>query len=111
VDELAQRLGPLAAELDAHAHVRTQRLPRPVVMVRLIAVEPAPAETDTLATPDEAWWERVRWPDDAPLPVNGELVTLDAPGGEPDLAPRIEVLSARPTFEPGWIEVELRRGA
>ena len=120
--ELEARLRPLAGELDARADVRRERMPNPALMVRLVALEPEAADGDGIA-PDtsdttgtepadgDTWWQRVRWPDDAPLPVAGDLVSLVEPRGDPDREPQREIVSARPTFEPGWIEVELRRGS
>ena len=109
--ELAARLGPLAAEMDAEAEVRSERMPNPALMIRLVAPveagEPVPGpdgDTDT-------WWQRIRWPDDALMPAAGEFVSLDSRAGGSDRGPQREVVSARPTFEPGWIEVELRRGS
>ena len=111
-DELADRLRPLAAEMDAEPEVRSERMPKPAVMIRLVAQLEAGDASETDLRPDaETWWQRIRWPDDALMPAAGELVTLDAGRGDAGDALQREVVSARPTFEPGWIEVELRRGS
>ena len=113
--ELAARLRPLAAEMDADAEVRSERMPSPVVMIRLVAhveAEAPPAEPDVdTDSHADTWWQRIRWPDDALMPAAGELVSLDGGTGASERGPRREVVSVRPTFEPGWIEVELRRGS
>jgi hypothetical protein len=104
--ELAARLQPLTAELEAWAEIRSERMPNPAMMVRLMARERAATNEA-----DETWWQRMRWPDEAPLPVAGQLISLIEPDDDPERAPQREVVAVRPTFEPGWIEVELRRGS
>ena len=110
--ELAARLRPLAAEMDAEPEVRSEGLPNPAVLIRLVAhVETAESPAMGPDAEDETWWQRIRWPDDALLPTAGELVTLDTGRNGAARGPQRAVVSARPTFEPGWIEVELRRGS
>lgn len=54
------------------------------------------------------WWERIRWPDDAPMPQAGARLSLRQAGREHDNVREAIVVYARPVFEPGWIDVELR---
>jgi hypothetical protein len=52
-------------------------------------------------------WERVRWPDDEPLPaVGGEIAIARLTNGR-EVARNFLVVEARPDFEPGWVQVEV----
>ena len=58
---------------------------------------------------DGVTWERIRWPDDEPLPPPGHELKL-ADGVDGRSAMRVvRVVAARPDFEPGWIGVEVVR--
>ncbi len=80
-------------------------VPRPVVPV----METRPSDPEIAEPFDGVTWERIRWPDDEPLPSPGhELNLADGVDGRP--ATRlVRVVAARPDFEPGWIGVEVVR--
>ena len=52
-------------------------------------------------------WERVRWPDDEPLPPAGGEITITRLADGKEIAQMYLVVESRPDFEPGWVQVEL----
>jgi hypothetical protein len=60
------------------------------------------------AAVDENDWQRIRWPDNEPLPVAGD--ELAVPTHDAGLIrTRMAIVGhASPDFEPGWIRVEVR---
>jgi hypothetical protein len=56
---------------------------------------------------DHPSWERIRWPDDQPLPEPGRELSVGNDVDGPTAVRLVRVITARPDFEPGWIGVEV----
>ena len=50
-------------------------------------------------------WERVRWPDDEPLPAPGGVIAITRLRDGHEVPETFLVVEARPDFEPGWVQV------
>jgi hypothetical protein len=53
-------------------------------------------------------WERVRWPDDEPLPAPGGEIAITRLRDGHEVPQTFLVVEVRPDFEPGWVQVEVK---